>query len=131
MSLIESNVRGDGRLSRDTDRCLLASNRGDPVSVSVVVSADEEGSYALSAAELATIESEKTKEKLRTKADHVSPISIYCAILACLPDLPFAWRFCNLQLAIRVSHSSRDRHARFHEQTAKAPTTREPLWDLP
>ncbi|CAN0321153.1 unnamed protein product [Laminaria digitata] len=73
MSLIESNVRGDDRSLRDADRSLLATNRGDPVSVSVVVSAGEEGSsYALSAAELATIESERTKEKLRTKADHVA-----------------------------------------------------------
>lgn len=82
MSLIESNVRGDGRSLRDADCSLLATNRADPLRVSVVVSAGEEGSYALSAAELATIESERTKEKLRTKADHVS---LFILRLPCVP----------------------------------------------
>ena len=95
MSLIESNVRGDGRSLRDADRSLLATNTGDPVSVSVVVSAGgEEGSYALSATELATIERERTKEKLRTKADHVR-LSVL--------RLPCSWIMCNVHLVICVS----------------------------
>lgn len=111
MSLIESNVRGDGRPLRDADRSVQEANRGDPVSVSVVVSAGEEGSYALSAAELATIESERTKEKLRTKADHVS-LSIL--------RLPCTWIVCILQLGIRVSNCFSPQARWFLEQKLQA-----------
>lgn len=62
MPLIGSSVRGDERLHH--------APNGDPATarVTVVVS---NGIAALNAAELATIESEKTRQKLKTKANHV------------------------------------------------------------
>lgn len=78
MPLIESNVRGDEPLFREAEGTPHKSRTGPAVAagrVSVIISACEDGPYcALSAAELASIESEKTREKLKIKADHVSQL---------------------------------------------------------
>lgn len=63
-------MRGDGRPTT-FDLSPPALGRSDP-RVSVVISSSEEGQHALSAAELASIESERTRDKLKSKADHVS-----------------------------------------------------------
>lgn len=65
MSLIESNVRVDNRLYHQSYH---PPGRGDRETICVRA---DEGPYALTAAELASIESSKTREKLKTKADHV------------------------------------------------------------
>eukprot|EP00752_Nemacystus_decipiens_P016515 g14763.t1 len=71
MSLIESNVRVDDRRKHQTCHAL---DRGGSVAraATVCVRAPDNGLYALTAAELASIESNKTREKLKTKADHVA-----------------------------------------------------------
>lgn len=70
MSLIESNVRVDERLQHHSS--YRPPGRGSVAVVSTVcVRADEKGPYALTAADLASIESNRTREKLKTKADHV------------------------------------------------------------
>lgn len=64
MSHIESSIQGDDRLHH--------APRGDPAARVTVVISNGGGSQQLaSAAELASIESEKTREKLKTKAYHV------------------------------------------------------------
>lgn len=58
---------------RNFDRSTPVFNRRDATQASVQVSrAKKEGPFALSAAELAAIESEKTRAKLKIKAEHVS-----------------------------------------------------------
>lgn len=72
MVLIESNVRGHERSLRKFDWSPQPTKpQSTSVKVSVVISGDE-GPYALSAADLATVESEKTRDKIKIKADHVS-----------------------------------------------------------
>lgn len=70
MSLIESNVRVDDRFKHQSCHPF---DRGSVAGVTTVCvrAADDQGPYALTAAELASIESSKTREKLKTKADHV------------------------------------------------------------
>lgn len=63
MSLIESSIRGDERLHH--------APKGDPARVTVVISNGGGSQQLASAAELASIESEKTRQKLKTKAYHV------------------------------------------------------------
>lgn len=73
MSLIESNVRVDNRLQHEIH---LGARGGSLARVTTVcVRAADEGPYALTAAELASIESNKTREKLKTKANHVRATS--------------------------------------------------------
>lgn len=72
MVLIESNVRRHERSPQKIDWSPQPTKpQSASVKVSVVVSGDE-GPYALSAADLATVESEKTRDKIKIKADHVS-----------------------------------------------------------
>lgn len=63
MPLIDSSFRGDERLHHVP--------RGDPARVTVVVS---NSTCALSATELASIESEKTRQKLKVKSDQVHSV---------------------------------------------------------
>eukprot|EP00903_Cladosiphon_okamuranus_P007887 g7620.t1 len=71
MSLIESNVRVD---ERDYHPSYQTPGRGGGTRVTTVCvrAADDQGPYALTAAELAAIESNRTREKLKTKAEHVA-----------------------------------------------------------
>lgn len=71
MSLIESNVRADDRLHHPSFRTSGQGGSVAQVTTVCVRAADDEGPYALTAAELASIESNRTREKLKTKADHV------------------------------------------------------------
>lgn len=88
MVLIESNVRGNERSLRKFDWSPQPTKpQSLPVKVSVVVSGDE-GPYALSAADLATVESEKTRDKIKIKADHVSTnLGWHCTVGMALAHL--------------------------------------------
>lgn len=72
MSLIESNVRVDDRLKHQSCHPFDRGGSVGRVTTVCVRAPDDEGPYALTAAELASIESNKTREKLKIKADHVS-----------------------------------------------------------
>lgn len=73
MSLIESNVRGESRSFHGFRNSRAINRRGDPVNVSIVIPrSGQDGRLDMSAAELAALESERTRQKLRIKADHVS-----------------------------------------------------------
>lgn len=69
MSLIESNVRRGSRRT-DTHRCSSPSRK--PTQVSMVTAAGKDGDFALSAAELACIESKRAKDRLALSNEKVS-----------------------------------------------------------
>ncbi|CAM9996707.1 unnamed protein product [Ectocarpus sp. 6 AP-2014] len=73
MSLIESNVRAEERVRQASSGfgSVVGETHGRSVTV-LVAAADNDGPCGLSAADLASFESEKTREKLKLKADHVA-----------------------------------------------------------